>query len=311
MNKEVILEALQIRYVDLTFSLTMLENAMLPRNKASMLRGGMGQMLLSQNCIRDQHCEVCDFESECLVRRMMYSKFEIQPKFASRGDSIGYVIECENDKEHFRRGEQLEFHLLLYGKTIAYFTQFFQAFFMLGQQGIGKEKSRFIISKVINEKGELVADDHNICIQKLGIRTVADYVKERKMQIEKKNCKAIMIFKTPVTLKYQGEFITQFHEEAIVRSILRRIYSFDCFEGNGVPLMEIGEDIPIISSQEVRFVAVPRYSSTMQGKMQLRGIIGEVTFDCFSEEMLLIFLAGEKLHIGKNTSFGFGKYIIK
>lgn len=44
--------------------------------------------------------------------------------------------------------------------------------------------------------------------------------------------------------------------------------------------------------------------------MKLRGIKGKVKFDELSDELLLLFAAGEKLHIGKNTSFGFGKYII-
>lgn len=310
MNRESILKALDIRYIELTFSLEMLTATTLPRNKASALRGGMGQMLLAQNCIRDQKCEVCDFESECLVRRMMYSKFEIQPKFATRGDSIGYIIECENYKETFKQGEVLQFRLLLFGKTIAYFPQFLQAFYMLGQHGLGKEKAKFHIRKVVNEKGKKVVDGYRVYLQKLGIRTVAEYVKERQEVLLKQGCRNMMTFKTPVTIKYQGEFIQQFHEEALLRSVLRRIYSMDCFEGMEIPLME-AEEMPKIIEQEVHFVKVPRYSSTMQGHMELKGIRGEVVFEDLSEELLLILLAGEKLHIGKNTSFGFGKYMLK
>ncbi len=312
MERQTILDALNIRYVDLTFTLTILEHTKLPRSKVSALRGGMGQMLLMQNCIRDQNCETCDFESECIVRRTMYSKFEIQPKFATRGDSIGYVIECENDKEQFRRGDTLQFHLLLYGKTIVYFTQFFQAFFMLGQHGIGKEKSKYMISQVINESGGLVADDRKLCIQNLGIRTVAEYVEERKEVLFRQVCENRIEFQTPTTLKYMGNFLKEFNSEAIIRSAVRRIYSFDCFEGNETPMPEFDEEeLPEIIRQESRFVAVPRYSSTANGKMELKGICGKVILDYLSEEMLMILLAGEKLHIGKNTSFGFGKYLLR
>ncbi len=309
MNRDMINEALNIRYIDLKFTLAMQDDVKLPRYKCSALRGGMGQMLLQQNCIRNQDCEHCDFVRECIVQRTLYSQFEIQPKFASRGDSIGYVIECDNHKEYFRRGEKLSFHLLIFGKTIVYFTQFFQAFFMLGQQGLGKEKAKYEIVLVESENGGLVANAYQICIQNLGIRTVREYVEERKTELLKHVLNNIIKFNSPVTLKYQGEFIRNFQGEAFVRSVIRRIYCFDCFEGIDIPLMEIDEEIPRIVQQKSRHVSVPRYSST-KGKMELKGIQGEFEFEKLSEEMLMLFLAGEKLHIGKNSSFGFGKYII-
>ena len=55
-------------------------------------------------------------------------------------------------------------------------------------------------------------------------------------------------------------------------------------------------------------VEVPRYSNSQNSKMVLRGIEGELTIGGTSEEVLEILLAGELVHIGKNTSFGFGRY---
>lgn len=309
MEQTIISQALNIRYIDLKFTIAITEDSILPKYKTSPLRGGMGQMLLKQNCIRDENCENCDFSDECLVRRMMYSKYEIQPKFATRGDSIGYVIECTNLKERFRSGERLNFHLLLYGKTIAYFSQFLQAFYMLGQYGLGKEHVRYEIIKVENDKGETVVNRQNVYLSQLGIATIKEYVNMRRLQIENRAVHT-MQFVTPTTLKYQGEFLQEFHAEAILRSVFRRIYSFDCFEGNSVPLLEMDERLPEIVAQEAHFVSVPRYSSTMQGKMSLKGIKGYVVFDDLSENFLTMLLAGEKLHIGKNTSFGFGKYVM-
>lgn len=78
-----------IRYVKLHFTLRMVEDTVMPKYKASAIRGGLGEMLLRANCIRDRQCEKCDFETECIVRRTMYSKMEIQPRFMSSGDSVG------------------------------------------------------------------------------------------------------------------------------------------------------------------------------------------------------------------------------
>ncbi len=321
MDKDTIWRALQIRYVDLTFRLRILEDTTLPREKCSALRGGMGQMLLEQSCIRDRNCEACDFQKECLVNRILYSQYEIQPKFASRGDSIGYVMECNDHREYFYSGDMLEFHLLLYGKTIVYFTQILQAFFMLGQVGLGKKKAKYDILSVKNEQGDLVADDHCIFLQNLGIRTIAEYVKGRQEtfkslksrkdnEIEDEDRKYILKFQTPTTIKYQGKFLQQFHGEAIVRSVIRRIYSFDCFEGIDIPLME-AEEVLRIKYQKVKYAAVTRYSSRAKSKMDLKGIYGEVILENISDEMIILLLAAERLHIGKNSSFGFGKYMLQ
>ena len=59
MESTLISQALNIRYIDLKFTLMIQKNGILPKFKTSALRGGMGQMLLKQNCIRDERCECC------------------------------------------------------------------------------------------------------------------------------------------------------------------------------------------------------------------------------------------------------------
>ena len=78
---ELLKRALQIRYVKLRFGLRIAEDTRLPVNKVSAIRGGIGEMLLRANCIRDRQCKSCDFESECIVRRTLYSRLN---KIAAR-----------------------------------------------------------------------------------------------------------------------------------------------------------------------------------------------------------------------------------
>lgn len=313
MDSEEILKALNIRYVDLRFVLKFPEACEVPEDKVSALRGGMGQMLLRQNCIRDQKCENCDFEDECLVRRMMYAKYEkdFQPAFASRGDSNGYLIECENKEEYFGAGEQLEFHLVLFGKVIVYFTQFLQALYMLGQAGLGKEHARYEIVWVEDEMGERIVDGTQVDLRRLCVCRIREYAERRVNQLKKKDRKNMLVFQTPTSIKHEGKFIRQFSAEALLRSLTRRIYCLDLFEAlEGTEKLLLDDDLPEIVFQKNVLAEITRYSSTQDEKMKLRGIKGKVRFDELSDELLLLFAAGEKLHIGKNTSFGFGKYII-
>lgn len=94
--------------------------------------------------------------SKCKIHLFLgiTEKFEKPPKFVTTGGSIGYVLECKNSREYFEKGDTLDFYLLLFGKTIAYFNQFVQAFQEMGRQsGIGKHHAKFWVSGIRNMEG--------------------------------------------------------------------------------------------------------------------------------------------------------------
>lgn len=300
-----LLKLLQIRYIKLHFCLRILENTILPKNKVSALRGGIGEMLLRMNCIRDRNCEHCVFLSECIVRRIMYSQPEIQPEFMHKGDSMGYVIECENYEEEFHAGEMLKFHLILFGKNLVYFSQYMQALSYLGIEGIGKYQSKFIIESVTNTNREMLVEHDSIYIKNYIIRTVAQYV-EYRMKISTKE--DILIFHTPLSVKHKGKIIETFDMDTIMTAISRRIYIIDCFEGINEGKADITGHVPKMVSQNTYNAFIGRYSSTHDEKIWLRGIRGNVLLEDIDTTARILLYAGELMHIGKKTSFGFGRY---
>lgn len=314
MEKEEILNILDIRFADLKFVVEFTEECHVPQYKAPALRGGMGQMILQKNCIGDKDCSVCTFETECLLRRMLYARYDekFRPKFATQRESNGYVIECENRQEHFRRGEQMIFHLILFGKVIVHFSHFLEAFYLLGQTtGLGSGHAHYQIVRVENGNGQLTVNQNQVWLKQLGISTIREYAVKRVRTLMESSRKNLLIFKSPVSIKYAGDFIHEFSEEALLSSLLRRIYCLNLFEEKEVSTLQWSGSIPQIIFQKAVPAHITRYSSTQGEKMQLHGIIGRVAFDTFSEELLLLFTAGEKLHIGKNSSFGFGHYEIQ
>ncbi len=305
-------DALKIRYVRLHFTVAFLEDALLPVDKVSALRGGMGEMLLRANCVRSRNCANCDFAEECIVRRTMYSKYENVPQFVTTDDSIGYILECENHDRVFYAGDLLQFHLILFGKTIVYFNQYLQAFFALGREGIGKERARYQIVSVTNTLNEPLLEDNAVYMQNYQVQTIDEYVNYRIGRIRRAGHHNSLVFHTPAALKYQGKFQEEYHVEAIWNAVLRRIYMLECFEGitgNVYDIKSLKDFVfPDIVKQEARWVNVRRYSSTQDRGMVLSGIKGYAQFDRIPEQMLPVLLAGELIHIGKNTSFGFGRY---
>lgn len=301
--------ALNVRYVKLHFTLMFSEGSALPASKASAIRGGMGEMLLRANCVRNRECKGCDFKGECIVQRTMYSQFDRKPDFITMGDSVGYVIECEDYREYYEAGDTLEFNLILFGKTIVYFNQYLQALFALGQNGLGKEKTKFVIAQVTNTKGHPILDGANVYMKYYEVETLQNYVDYRMRQIAIDGKPQSMVFLTPLTQKYQGAFLQEFQMNAITKSIQRRLYILNCFEGKDIDdFYKEMLEAPGIVNQKSSEVWVPRYSFRHESKMILKGIKGEIILDDIPDELLELYLAGELVHIGKNTSFGFGRY---
>lgn len=308
--------ALQVRFVKLCFTVSFLQDSCLPEDKVSAIRGGMGEMLLRMNCIRDRQCEVCDFGTECIVQRTMYSKFEKTPEFVTTGGSIGYVLECEDNREHFGKGETLDFYLILFGKTIIYFNQFVQAFQAMGiQSGIGKKHARFQIICIRNTEGQPILEKNFLNMKKYIIHVLYDYISFRKTWREISINKSRLIFETPLTLKYRNEFLQEFQLNVIINAVVRRIYMLDCFEGIESDIYDKYKSeetiVPEFLGQKHELVSMCRYSTRKRGKMILKGIKGYALLPELPENIWQILMIGELIHIGKNTSFGFGRYSIQ
>lgn len=309
---------LKIRYVKLHFSLEIMEAGNLPRNKASALRGGMGHALLMANCIRDENCRDCDFVEDCLVRRMMYPEMKIRPAFMQTQDNEGFMIECEDSSEWFDQGDILGFNLILFGSAIAYFTQYLQAFYNLGMMGFGKQHVHFHISRVTNTKGDILVNGTDVYKERYEVMYVSDYVRHRLQSPELRDWRSRgdgcirLKFHSPLTLKYQGQMQNAFSSEAIMAAVERRIFILNCFEGRkeneDYMRPDISEDIPFLQRQRPHVERVKRYSGTQNSEVIFTGIKGWCDFSNVEDTTLIMLLAGELVHIGKNTSFGFGRY---
>ena len=299
-----------VRYVKLHFTLQIVEDTSLPIYKASAIRGGIGDMLLRSSCIRNRECEECDFETECIVRRIMYPQMEIQPEFMSGGESIGFVTECEDYREELQQGDIFAFNLILFGKTIVYFSQILNAVYALGMTGIGKEKARFQIVSVTNTKKKVILKDNDVLMENYQVEKISDYVKFRRQSLTQERIE--IKFQTPLTLKYHGKELKQFDIEAVYEAACRRLYSLACLEGIDSDIRKRDKDeYPGVISEDHRQVSVRRYSNHQESAMQLKGIEGSLCISELPIWMADVMLAGELVHIGKNTSFGFGRYRIK
>jgi CRISPR/Cas system endoribonuclease Cas6 (RAMP superfamily) len=95
--------------------------------------------------------------------------------------------------------------------------------------------------------------------------------------------------------------------------MLRRIFSLLHEYGDGEPeldykgLVDRAGMVRAISSS-IKWYDWKRYSSKQDIKMLMGGIVGFVIYQGFVDEFLPLFEFCEIVHIGKQTSFGLGKF---
>ena len=308
---------LNVPYIKLKFFIDFPNGAVLPEHKVSALRGTMGESLLGQFCVRDKNCASCLFEKTCIVQMTIYTQMERKPAFMQgSNDSVGYLLEYEDRRIQFAPEDESFFFLTLFGRNIEYFSLYLNALYQAGQMGIGKECQQFRILQIETQEHVILLDGNQVDMRNLRIRTLNDYVQKRysRLQDAHRNLKTPDVYRvtfhTPLCVKYEGKYIRQFSAEAILPAVFRRIMMLDYFTENYID-MPHPEQLPVSTAQRSFPAEVTRYSSTQDRKITLRGITGSICLKGVSEEMLKYLLAGELLHIGKNTSFGFGRYTIE
>lgn len=311
---EIISRMLDIPYVKLHFKVIFDEDVFLPSNKAPGLRGGMGQMLLNSNCVvnpdaafAERECGACRFQSECIVQRIMYSPFVYKPSFVTQGESIGFVLDCQDFNREYYAGNSLYFDMTLFGPTIVYFNQILQAFHMLGITGLGTNRGRFHIDRITSTDGQTLVENQMVDMSRYNIRTLSEYVTYRlRNGMQEKRMK----FHTPAAITYMGIQISEFSPEAVIPSLCRRIYMLDCFTGIKVSQYAPGENMPVMKEQEARPIFTARHSERQGKKIPISGIKGYMDLDNINEDLYALLLAGEITHIGKNTKQGLGRYTL-
>lgn len=299
-------DCLDIRYCKIYFKLRLLRNSELPEFKVSLIRGGVGEMLLQQYCLSDRECDKCGFIEDCPVPRLYYHPLKIKPKYVGKGESLGYAWGCEDRRTVFKSGDSITVELILFGNTIIYFSDILQAMYRLGMAGIGKNYVRFEVAEVLNEKNEPILYQDSVYNNRILVSSVQDYVNR---QAAYAGDRYEIHFLTPFSAKMQGKWIQKFDGEALLTSIRRRIYMLNCMEGHAISMKQTDPGIlPQTIAQNAEMQHVTRYSNTHKSKILLRGIVGGCTLEGVTEDVYRCLAAGQLIRVGKNTSMGFGKY---
>ena len=290
------------------------DNLSLPAYKGSTFRGAFGIAFKKVCCIQRQvTCDTCILKEKCAYSFIFESSPQKNAENLSNLDEIPrpFVIEPPlTTKKEFFPGDELEFSFILFGKAIEYLPYMIYAFSQLGKIGIGKNRGKFKLKQITDENGAIVYDGATETINKTDTTILLDFIRFAGINT------LHLSFITPTRIKYEGHYIDKPEFHIIMRTLLRRISSLMYFycgkqlELDYKNLISLSRN-SIIKKSNLNWVDWERYSSRQDIRMKLGGFVGDVVYEGDFKPFLPLLTLGEYTHIGKNCTFGLGKYKIK
>ena len=301
--------------------LTAREPIFMPRYSGSTLRGGFGHAFRKLVCtMRNTECHDCTLNAVCPYAYI----FETAPAEDAtqlRGYSSvprPFVIDPLETQGNYRPGKSLEFLLTLMGRAIDYLPYFLVSFRELGNMGIGRGRGRFQLTEVVAEsgahKGQSVYSWENEMVTNLD--STLSFQDIHQESSEWPAGQIILRFLTPARITYEGQLTDEFPFHVLIQRLMGRISALSYFHCGESLQMDFKEFITQATQIEtahsdLRWHDWTRYSQRQDSRMKLGGLLGNVTYTGELEPFLPFIALGQYVHVGKNATFGLGKYQIE
>lgn len=274
----------------------------LPPYLGSTIRGLIG------HCIRDF---VCSYPDVKCYRCELSDNCAYAQNFCSPGHVAGsvnpFVIRpLTRDKKEWLPGDQCQFDITLIGYSSEQSGLFVDALQEMQSRGWGAGRMPFVLHQVIDPiRGTLIWHEDKLWM--------------RNCQPQPMNCQfrqartAVVRFETPVRVLTNRKLRQSLSFADLIQSITRRIALLShAFTGHK---LEWDEQSMLKDAQSIRTTAqkwhtvqFSRYSINRKDKLELPAIEGWARYEGDLTPFTPILEAGQRLHVGKNPTIGFGKY---
>lgn len=283
----------------------------LPEYAGSMLRGAFGRVLRKISCMTKQKdCKSCPLYRSCPYPAIFETPApEDHPVQNFSQVPNGYVIEPpEWGVKVYEVGETLCFNLVLFGRLLEQLPLIAFAWQRAFQHQVGKGKAELANIWYCNplEKHEsAVYFQGKIEPHQPSLSLPTDLPSHLQLQLT-----------TPMRIQRNGHPLsaTEITLERVIVGLAKRLVLLSEFHSTTalqLDFEELKQQIDNISDhKQLRWRDWTRFSSRQQQTMQLGGLVGEWQFEQVSPLVAQLLYLGQWLHVGKNASFGLGKYYI-
>ena len=297
--------------------LTALAPISMPPYAGSTYRGGFGHAFRKLVCTQGPiDCRDCTLKAVCPYPYIFETApFEGAQQLRTYGDvPRPFVIDPLETRGEYRRGESLAFQLTLIGRAIDYLPYFILSFRDLGEIGIGKGRGRFQLSQVLTDSGESLYDSNTQMVNNLNNTFSFDEVRRETDALPTDQLTVRLL--TPTRIMHEGRLTDELPFHIFWRRMIGRISAlayFHCGESLELDFKGLIEKAMTVETTKttLRWHDWTRYSTRQNRKMQLGGLVGSVTYTGDLEAFTPFLALGAFLHVGKNATFGLGKYRIQ
>jgi len=293
----------------------------LPDYSGSTFRGAFGNTLKRAVCIRsDRNCENCLVRDTCVYLWIFETPTREDSPFLKKSGAAPHPFIFEPDTNHNQRdlsaGDPFYLDMVLLGKGIDYLPYFAYTFDRMGKYGLGKGRGKFelvdIIDLLSDEERSIYRASEKILLGSI----VKKYSNEFNANSEFDSPQTITLqFLTPIRIKRNGHYLSKLSFVDLTTALLRRIFLINHYHGDEKRdfdhknMIEMAKEVAV-KNERLRWQDWNRYSHRQGTKMTLGGMVGRVEYSGDIRRFWPILSLGEIIHVGKNTSFGLGKYKI-
>lgn len=299
---------IQIPFRSYTFNLKADHTGDISSFLGATIRGGFGYTLKSLVCsMKNKPCKACSIKHKCIYCYL----FETVPEKDSLRLKKYHHIPHPFIFYPRQNRDAITMEVTLFGDSSQYLPYFIYTFNTLGERGLGKNRTTFSVETVTNEKGVAVySGEKNLSVTDTHTNNIS---------IEPAPPKQAMVqikFQSPLVLRRNGKILQAFDTYAFFSTLLRRVTNLNAFYGTQ---REIQIDpFAYLCAVEgmkcdafIERICKKRFSTRQKRHIDYSGIIGVVTLIGNIGTLMPLLRAGEIIHVGKNTAFGYGKYRIE
>jgi len=293
----------------------------LPEYKGSTFRGGFGITFRRIVCaLKRESCDECILISKCIYAYVFDTSPPPESDRLRHHKNIPQPFILEPPIEttmYYPPGRELSFSFILVGKAIEYIPHFVFTVEEMGKTGIGKGRGQFALRRVTSRgadgSGEVFnGRDRKFTPDRNNLKPLI----ENRIEELAKSKRIVLTFLTPTRIVSDERFVStpEFHH--IIRSLTRRISNLMYFHCSmEAPwdfnrLIEDAEKVKVVDSK-IEWNDWERYSKRQDTRMKMGGFTGKVSFEGDFSSSASALALGELLHVGKNASFGLGRYQVE
>jgi hypothetical protein len=287
----------------------------LPEYAGSTLRGAFGNALRRTACMtRQKECKPCP-----LYRSCPYPAVFAPPPPASHALQqfsdipAGFIVEPPDwGEKHYEVGDTLSFHFVAIGQAIHQLPLIIHAWQRALEKGIGRGEGTATLQSVALTTDVVAppaimfdAECGQVAPHSARLTLPNTYANDTRLQLH---------LSTPMRIQRNSHPLgpEELESRDLLVGLIRRISLISEFHAGNRLELDYGhlaeQARSVTSEKELTWLDWKRYSSRQNQEMVLGGVVGRWALSGELDPFRPFLYLGQWLHVGKNASFGLGRY---